>query len=78
VTGPLEQKSEWTYALRVVAAADGAAAKTVGLLCACLGKIARLVVDRAADGRAITAEIIDPSQCSPDRLVALLQSLGLP
>lgn len=29
-----------------------------------------------ADGRAIGVEIIDPSQCGPDRLIEVLRSLG--
>ena len=35
-----------------------------------------VLVDRAADGRAIGIEIVDPSQCGPDRLLDILQSLG--
>jgi uncharacterized protein YuzE len=37
---------------------------------------AAILVDRAADGRAIGVEIIDPSQCGPDRLIEVLRSLG--
>ncbi len=37
-----------------------------------------IMIDRAADGRAIGIEIIDPSQCGPDRLMDLLRSLGQP
>jgi hypothetical protein len=36
------------------------------------------LVDRAADGRAIGIEIVDPSQCGPDRVMGILQSLGQP
>ena len=35
-----------------------------------------LLIDRAADGRAIGIEIVDPSQCGPDRLMDVLRSLG--
>ena len=35
-----------------------------------------LLVDRAADGRAIGIEITDPSQFDPGRFFALLESLG--
>ena len=35
-----------------------------------------LLVDRAADGRAIGIEITDPAQFDPDRFFALLASLG--
>jgi hypothetical protein len=35
---------------------------------------AAVMVDRTADGRAI--EIVDPSQCGPDRLMDVLRSLG--
>jgi hypothetical protein len=34
------------------------------------------LVDRTADGRAIGVEIVDPSQCGPDRLIDVLRSLG--
>jgi uncharacterized protein YuzE len=37
---------------------------------------AAVLVDRAADGRAIGIEIVDPSQCGPDRLMDVLRSLG--
>ncbi len=37
---------------------------------------AAVLVDRAADGRAIGVEICDPSHCGPDRLVEVLHSLG--
>ena len=37
---------------------------------------AAVLVDRAADGRAIGIEIVDPSQCGPDRLTNVLRSLG--
>jgi uncharacterized protein YuzE len=39
---------------------------------------AAVLVDRAADGRAIGIEIVDPSQCGPDRVMGILQSLGQP
>jgi len=35
-----------------------------------------LLVDRAADGRPLGVEIIDPSQFDPDRLFDLLRALG--
>ena len=35
-----------------------------------------LLVDRAADGRAIGVEITDPTLFDPDRFLALLESLG--
>jgi uncharacterized protein YuzE len=35
-----------------------------------------LLVDRAADGRPIGVEIVDPVRFDPDRLIALLASLG--
>lgn len=35
-----------------------------------------ILVDRTIDGRAIGIEIIDPSQCGPDRLMDVLRSLG--
>lgn len=35
-----------------------------------------LLVDRTADDRPIGVEITDPSRFDPDRLFALLQSLG--
>jgi uncharacterized protein YuzE len=38
---------------------------------------AAVLVDRAADGRAIGIEIVDPSQCGPDRLLNVLRTLGL-
>ena len=38
---------------------------------------AAILVDRASDGRAIGIEIVDPSQCGPDRLMDVLRSLGL-
>ena len=37
---------------------------------------AAVLVDRAADGRPIGIEIVDPSQCGPDRLMDVLRSLG--
>lgn len=37
---------------------------------------AAVMVDRTADGRAIGVEIVDPSQCGPDRLMDVLRSLG--
>ncbi len=37
---------------------------------------AAVLVDRTADGRAIGVEIVDPSQCGPDRLIDVLRSLG--
>ena len=37
---------------------------------------AAILVDRAADGRVIGIEIVDPSQCGPDRLMDVLRSLG--
>ena len=38
---------------------------------------AAVLVDRAADGRAIGIEIVDPSQFGPDRLMDVLRALGL-
>jgi len=35
-----------------------------------------LLVDRAADGRPIGVEIVDPLQFDPDRFFDLLRSLG--
>jgi len=35
-----------------------------------------ILIDRSADGRAIGVEIVDPSQCGPDRLLEVLRSLG--
>ena len=35
-----------------------------------------LLVDRAADGRPIGVEIVDPARFDPVRLFALLESLG--
>lgn len=35
-----------------------------------------VLVDRTADGRAIGIEIVDPSQCGPERLMDILKSLG--
>ncbi len=35
-----------------------------------------ILVDRAGDGRAIGVEIVEPSQCGPDRLLDVLRSLG--
>jgi uncharacterized protein YuzE len=39
---------------------------------------AAVLVDRTTDGRAIGIEIVDPSQCGPDRVMGILQSLGQP
>lgn len=35
-----------------------------------------ILVDRTGDGRAIGVEIVEPSQCGPDRLLDILRSLG--
>jgi uncharacterized protein YuzE len=37
---------------------------------------AAVLVDRTVDGRAIGVEIVDPSQCGPDRLIDVLHALG--
>jgi uncharacterized protein YuzE len=39
---------------------------------------AAILVDRTAGGRAIGIEIVDPSQCGPDRLMDVLKLLGQP
>ena len=35
-----------------------------------------ILVDRTGDGLAIGVEIVEPSQCGPDRLLDVLRSLG--